>query len=413
MLISAMGAEWSVPVAGNTYRTRPGPGPVKFGGDGMTWSDASESYSVFVHLDRPAKVRLAVDGTLPAGASGWRVAVRDEVFEVRGAAGAGGVHPVGEVEVPRPGYLRVEISGLGAPADFGRIRALVLGSETEGLKAAFVKSNEGNMFYWGRRGPSVHLGYQMPEGRDIEWAYSEITVPEGQDPIGSYFMANGFGEGYFGIQVKSPVERWVLFSVWSPFRTDNPREIPEGDRVVTLATGPGVKAQNFGGEGSGGQSFLVYPWQAGRTYRFLTRVRPGDGQTTTYTAWFGDKEADEWRLIASFRRPRTQVHLRGFHSFLENFAPDFGAVTRSSDHGNPWVCDTGGDWHEITRARFTADATAGGGHRLDYAGGVRNGRFFMRNCGFFDERVPYNQTFERPSDPDSRPVIDFERLPLQ
>ena len=31
-------------------------------------------------------------------------------------------------------------------------------------------------------------------------------------------MANGFGEGYFGIQVNGPNERRVLFSVWSPFK---------------------------------------------------------------------------------------------------------------------------------------------------------------------------------------------------
>ena len=39
--------------------------------------------------------------------------------------------------------------------------------------------------------------------QDIEWFYSELTVPEGNDVIGSYFMANGFSEGYFGIQVNS------------------------------------------------------------------------------------------------------------------------------------------------------------------------------------------------------------------
>jgi hypothetical protein len=37
--------------------------------------------------------------------------------------------------------------------------------------------------------------------QEIEWFYSELTVPEGSDVIGSYFMANGFSEGYFGIQV--------------------------------------------------------------------------------------------------------------------------------------------------------------------------------------------------------------------
>ncbi|MCU0796526.1 MAG: DUF3472 domain-containing protein [Akkermansiaceae bacterium] len=411
---SAMAVEWSVPLAGNVYRSSPGPGRVALGEEGLQWRDAGEVYSVFVHLDRPAELKVALEGKLPAQGSGWRVAVRDQVFEIAGKPDAGEMHELGRVEVTQPGYLRLDLSGTGASgAGFGQVKALRISSDTADLKPSFVKSNDGNMFYWGRRGPSVHLGYDLPEGRDIEWAYSEITVPEGQDPIGSYFMANGFGEGYFGIQVKSPVERWVLFSVWSPFHTDRPAEIPEAYRIVTLATGPGVKSQNFGGEGSGGQSFLIYPWVAGKTYRFLTRVQPHDDNTTTYTSWFGDKAADEWRLMASFRRPRTKTHLRGFHSFLENFAPDYGAVERSSDHGSPWVCDTSGQWHEITRARFTADGTAGGGHRLDYAGGVRGGRFFMKNGGFFSDRVPFNQSFEIPSNPATRPLIDFAKLPMK
>ena len=226
-------------------------------------------------------------------------------------------------------------------------------------------------------------------------------------------MANGFGQGYFGFQVKSPTERWVLFSVWSPFKTNNPKAIPEKDRVTTLAKGKDVRAQKFGGEGSGGQSFLKYPWKAGKTYRFLTRVEPNDDDTTVYTSWFGDKEADEWKLIASFRRPRTKVHLTGFHSFLENFSVNYGAKKRLGLYGNQWVCDTEGTWHEITRARFTADATARGGHRLDYAGGSKDGVFFMKNGGFFDDRVKFDQWFEKPSNPKTKPGIDFKKLPQQ
>ncbi len=42
-----------------------------------------------------------------------------------------------------------------------------------------------------------------------------MTVPEGDDIIGSYFMADGFNEGYFGIQVNSPAEGvyYFLFGV--------------------------------------------------------------------------------------------------------------------------------------------------------------------------------------------------------
>jgi hypothetical protein len=91
---------------------------------------------------------------------------------------------------------------------------------------------------------------------------NEITVPAGNDPVGSYFMGNGFGEGYFGIQVNSAIERKVLFSVWSPFETDDPREIPDDKKIILLKKGKEVHAGEFGSEGSGGQSYLKYNWKA-------------------------------------------------------------------------------------------------------------------------------------------------------
>ena len=166
-------------------------------------------------------------------------------------------------------------------------------SNSDDLELSFVASNEGNMFYWGRRGPSVHLRYSVPQGKALTYAYSELTVPETLDPLGTFYMANGFGEGYFGMQVNGPSERRVLFSIWSPFRTDNPREIPADQRIVALGKGNGVHLGEFGNEGSGGQSYLIYPWKAGRTYRFLTEVIPTGNQETTYTSWFGDKERNK------------------------------------------------------------------------------------------------------------------------
>ncbi|MGO4779994.1 DUF5077 domain-containing protein, partial [Lysobacter sp. 2RAB21] len=117
-------------------------------------------------------------------------------------------------------------------------------------------------FYWSRRGPSGHLGFAVPE--NTEYFYSELTVPRKYDPIGSYFMANGFAQGYFGIQVNSATERRVLFSVW---------DAPNG-KTTLLKKGKDVIAQDFGGEGTGGQSFLRYDWKPGHTYRFITRARP-------------------------------------------------------------------------------------------------------------------------------------------
>ncbi len=409
----AAAADWEVPVAGNAYvAERPAEG-----GDGISregglrWQDAGTVFALFFHVDRPAVLDLAVRVGDAASESTIRTKAAGKSFETTVAAGMSRVVPIGQIEVKQAGYVRVDLQGVKkAGAAFADVRALVVSSETKDLGTAFVKTNEGNMFYWGRRGPSVHLGYKMPAGKTIEYAYSEITVPVGQDPIGSYFMANGFGEGYFGIQVKSPTERWVLFSVWSPFHTDNPKDIPADQRVELLAKGENVRAGEFGNEGSGGQSFMVYPWKAGTTYRFLNTAKPDGKGNTIYAAWFGEAGKEGWQLIARFKRPKTEKHLTGFHSFLENFHPETGHIGRRALHGNQWVRDTDGNWHELLEAGFTGDGTASGRHRLDYAGGVAGNGFFMRNCGFFSERVEINQTFRRPPNPAGAPKVDFGAL---
>ena len=35
-----------------------------------------------------------------------------------------------------------------------------------------------------------------------------------EDPLWTYYMACGWHRGYFGMQVNSPTERRIIFSVW-------------------------------------------------------------------------------------------------------------------------------------------------------------------------------------------------------
>lgn len=404
-------AEWFVPLGGNAFHTSPAPGGQGFQRDGaIKWSQPNSVYSAYFHVDRQADLLLKLGANGSAGKSSIRVTVGGSSFNVAIHGQEKQIYEIGKVSAP-VGYVRVDFQGIDRTADFyAGIRTLIVESATEGLKIDYVKSDKGNMFYWGRRGPSVHLRYSVPNGKQIKHAYSELTIPVGQDPVGSYFMANGFGEGYFGIQVNGPKERRVLFSVWSPFKTDNPSDIPKDQRIEALARGPDVHIGKFGNEGSGGQSRLVYPWVAGKTYRFLTEVEPDGNGSTIYTSWFGDKAANEWRLIASFRRPKTETHLRGFHSFLENFAPSHGHIQRRVDLGNIWVRDQQQQWHECTQARFSVDATGAGRHRLDFAGGSDGENFFMRNCGFFRGTVSPGSSFTRKSTLGKPPKIDFDEL---
>lgn len=274
----------------------------------------------------------------------------------------------------------------------------------------FVKDNENNRFYWGRRGPSVHLTYSLPDSQNFKWFYNEVVVPEGQDPIGSYFMANGFGEGYFGIQVNGPDERRILFSVWSPFQTDDPTTIPEEEKILLLKKGDGVYTGEFGNEGSGGQSYLVYSWKAGDTYKFLNSVEPDGKGNTIYTAYFMDPKVGKWILIASFLRPKTDTWYQRPHSFLENFIPESGNIQRSAYYSNQWARNTNGNWIELTEAKFTGDDIAKRGYRKDFAGGEINGNFYLQNGGFFDQSTELNRMHQRAKKNDT-PQINWEDLP--
>ena len=410
-----MAADWNVPLAGNAFLTTPEAGHGRFPRNGViAWDDPKSVCSVFVHVDRPAELDVSLSAKVPIGESKMVLKCGDQTFELTLSGQDKQVHRVGQLAVETAGYVRFDVRGVSREgAVFAEIDELGLSSQTAGLTLDYVQSNEGGMFYWGRRGPSVHLSYVVPEDRKLRFAYSEITVPEGQDVIGSYFMANGFGEGYFGMQVNSPTLRKVLFSVWSPFKTDNPRDIPEEQRVKLLAKGPDVTVGEFGNEGSGGQSFLVFPWKAGETYRFLTEVKPDQSGNTTYTSWFGVAAGESWRLIASFQRPKTETDLRGFHSFLENFYPETGHIERSAEWGNVWVQDVDGEWLECTSARFSVDNTGRRRQRLDFTGGAHGDAFFLRNCGFFDETGRAGEVFTRERSQSGPPKIGFESLPRE
>ncbi len=404
-------AQWTIPVAGNLFRTAPevGNGSRR---NQLVWKDSSEVFSIYFRVNRSAVLDLSIKARVPDGLSNLSVSFNKQSFKIELNGTEFAEHKIGQINVDDAGYCRIDLQGLDRTGDvFAEVTDLIATSTADGVELDYVKTNEGQMFYWGRRGPSVHLRYEVPRELEVEYAYSEITVPSGQDPIGSYFMANGFGEGYFGIQVNSARERRVLFSVWSSFKTDNPKDIPADQRIVPLDKGPEVKLGEFGNEGSGGQSYLVFPWQSGVTYRFLTQVKPDGEGNTVYACWFGEVNTNTWRLIARFRRPKTNTYLVGFHSFLENFDPSRGHMERRGLHGNVWIRDVEERWHECTSGRFSVDATGKGRHRLDYASGSEGGLFFLRNGGFFNDTVTPGSLFTRSSTAQKKPTIDFVSLP--
>ncbi|WP_320017917.1 DUF3472 domain-containing protein [Labilibaculum manganireducens] len=374
------------------------------------WTNSSDKIRTYFYAKTTGTIQVGIRAKL-AVSSTLKITLGDEMQELTFEKGnAYKDYNVGTFTVHQTGYQFIELEGVSnGGSSFGDISDILLGDSSWSSDITYV---DAEWFYWGRRGPSVHLGYQAPDNKEITWFYNEVTVPVGKDPIGSYFMANGFSSGYFGMQVNSATERRVLFSVWSAFDTQDPNQIPAEYTVQPLGYGAGVTVGEFGGEGSGAQSYLVYDWKPGTTYKFLLKGESNVDNSIDYTAYFYAPEVGEWKLIASFRRPfSTGKHLTRLHSFLENFNTTMGDETRQVDYTNQWVYDTQGSWSEMTKATFTTDATGSNGARLDYDGGKEGDHFYLRNCGFFSDNETPNTSFTRTAN-GTAPAIDFSKLEI-
>lgn len=393
-------ASFSVPLGGNAFITHATPKATELVVDAglANWTDPSTVVSTYFSPRAAGVLHVALVGSLNGATSSTvRVSIGDSTYRVALSGGSKKIYDVGTVYLAHPGYIKVELQGISKKGDyFGDIAAIqVSGSATaDGVYFANDPAN----FYWSRRGPSVHLGYTVPA--NTEYFYNEVTVPRGEDPVGSYFMANGFNSGYFGMQVNSAKERRMLFSVWD---SDN------GGKTTLVRKGPNVVDNTFGGEGTGGQSYLVYRWVAGHTYKFITRARPDGTGNTAFSAWFYAPETQVWQFIATWNRPSTDSYLVGNYSFVENFDVNQGYRGRAAGYANQWALGRDGHWTEVTSTRYDADATGENKQRMDFAGGIADGHFFLRNGGFFSDTVA-DQNFNRPATRIA-PDVDVSKLP--
>ena len=368
------------------------------------WDSTEDVVSFYFKVEKSGKINVALQAK---GDSKIEVTVLGKKKKIRLDSDDLSRVEVGTFKVKTPGYVKMDIRGLkiNNGAGFGNVSAVLVSGDA----APVVCVAPDFSTHFGRRGPSVHMGYALPK-ENVEWFYNEIVVPEEGDIPSSYYMACGFGQGYFGMQNNSPYPRRVLFSVWSPFETDNPAEIPDSLRVQLVKKGENVTINDFGNEGSGGQSYMHYDWKAGERCRFLMGVKPDGDNSTVYTAYFYDNHQDKWVLVASWRRPKISTWYTNAHSFLENFNPVMGYINRKACYCNQWARTADGRWIPVTRGRFTCDTTGHLRHRLDYTGGVEGEGFFLSMGGFFDDYLTSGTWFERAGNVTEAPDIDFSTL---
>jgi len=221
---------------------------------------------------------------------------------------------------------------------------------------------------------SVHLAYAPSAGEGVAF-YNEVTVEKSAP--GTYFCVCGWNKGYFGIQELANGKKLVIFSVWDSNQND-PKGVEEDKRVKLLHKDEKVRTGRFGGEGTGGQSFLDYEWKVGETYRFMVTSKI-DGTRSEYAGYFLAPEDKEWKHMVTFSTVTGGKNLGGYYSFVEDFKRDKVSTTkiRTAQFGNAWVKPVKGEWEAVTKARFTADKNPA----TNINAGVKDGRFFLVTGG--------------------------------
>ncbi len=361
---------------------------------GLTgWRDPKLKVLWFGNIQAPASLEASVELRLPANATSklrLTVAGRSHETEVKGAGAEVVTARFGTFEIKAPGYQRFALESLNeAGQPFGDLQVLVLGG---------ISTNTAHFNCDPRRNAaSVHLSYPVPKGANVAAFYCELTGLE--DPVATYYMACGWHRGYLGMQVNSATERRIIFSVWdSGNEAVNRSKVGDNNRVTLVAKGVGVDSGDFGNEGTGGHSHLVYPWKTGEPQRFLVTAQPTNSTFTIFSGYWLHPEIKRWMLISSWRAPHDGGWLRGLYSFSENFGGDTGHLPRKARYGNQWLRTDKGDWREITTASFSHDAT-GRADRLDRFMGVEQGQFFLSHGGFMKGFTQYGENFTRPANP--------------
>lgn len=308
----------------------------------------------------------------------------------------------GGFHLAKPGYAAVELESLNPPQkDAGNIRSLQLDGPAVENAHFNLKPR--------RNAASVHLAYPVEGKPEVAVFYNEVTAVE--DPEHPFYMACGFSRGYLGMQVNSPTERRIIFSVWdsgSGKSAQDRSSVSQEHQTQLLAKGEGVEAGVFGNEGTGGHSHLTYSWKTGEPQKFALTAKPA-GDDTVYSGFYFHPDKKQWMLIASFQAPHDGGWARGLHSFCENFSGDTGFLQRKALYGPQWIRDSKGNWTELLKATFSHDPT-GKADRLDRFMGVEKGRFFLSNGGFVEGSSKFGDPFIRPSS-GQPPVLDLPAVP--
>ena len=366
LFLSALAGASAVNVPAFTAYIEPDPEALEMSSRGGVrgWNITEQHVVWYGQFTNAGSLTASVEISLPAWAEAQfklTAGGRTSEVSVKGAGQESVIARFGEFKIAEAGFAKFVLE-LVAPLKQGSVsvRSLALEGPASTTSHFNMKPR--------RNAASVHLAYPVPAVTNIDQAYCEVTAVD--EPVYTFYMACGWNRGYFGMQINSPTERRIIFSVWDSGNEAVDRKKVSAEDLVTLkGKGEGVYSGDFGNEGTGGHSHLKYMWKTGEKQRFWLKAEVPDPTHTIYSGYWFHPEKKEWMLISSWKAPKAGSYLRGLHSFSENFGGDNGHLRRKALYGNQWYHTSDGKWNEILTASFSHDPT-GRGDRLDRYMGV-------------------------------------------
>ncbi len=393
LFLSALAGASAVNVPAFTAYIEPDPEALEMSSRGGVrgWNITEQHVVWYGQFTNAGSLTASVELSLPAGAEAQfklTAGGRTSEVSVKGVGQESVIARFGEFKIAEAGFAKFVLE-LVAPLKQGSVSVRSLALEGPASTTAHFNMKPR------RNAASVHLAYPVPAVTNIDQAYCEVTAVD--EPVYTFYMACGWNRGYFGMQINSPTERRIIFSVWDSGNEAVDRKKVSAEDLVTLkGKGEGVYSGDFGNEGTGGHSHLKYMWKTGEKQRFWLKAEVPDPTHTIYSGYWFHPEKKEWMLISSWKAPKAGSYLRGLHSFSENFGGDNGHLRRKALYGNQWYHTSDGKWNEILTASFSHDPT-GRGDRLDRYMGVEGGQFFLSHGGFVPGFCNFGDKFTRPS----------------
>ena len=367
------------------------------------WNDPAQKVLWVGEIKTPGKLDCAVALHLPPGVeSKLRLTVAGKSSEAT-AQGAGDKAvnvSFGSFDIAAAGYQKFTLESLnasGKPA--GDIAALILSGPAAN---AHFNLKPGR----GRAASSVHLNYQVPDGVKVEAFYCEVTGLEDRRLALTSRPAAGIAAILACRSTARPSGGSFSACGTAATRPWTAARSNDADRVTLVAKGEGVNAGDFGNEGTGGHSHLVYDWKTGeRNSGFWSPPKWWTPRIPFIPATGFIPNRKNGCLISSWKAPKDGGYLHGLYSFVEDFGGDNGQLHRKALYGNQWIRTADGQWHEQTTATFSHDPT-GKADRLDRFMGVENGQFFLSTGGFIPGFTKFGELFTRPAI--GHPPTDFD-----